>query len=51
MNSAVVSFNQHYGKRAFAAINTMGVSALIYFRKEVETELLDPMVKKMQGFA
>jgi hypothetical protein len=37
MNSAIVSFNQHYGKRAFTAINTMGVSALVYFRKDIET--------------
>jgi hypothetical protein len=51
MNSAIVSFNQHYGKRAFAAINTMGVSALVYFRKDVEAVEVDPMVQKMQGFA
>ena len=52
ITTSVASFNQVYGKRAYAAINTMGVSALIYLKEQgYDPEVEDPMVSKMQGFA
>jgi len=52
LTTQVASFNQSYGKRAYTAINTMGVSALIYIKQDDEDfGFDDPIVKKMQSFA